>query len=188
MNILSKIKYRIQSALLRARLKTGGKFTVCNPLRVVEPSFIEIGNQVFIRDQIWLEAIVADEGTPSIRICDRVYIGDYAHINAVRRIRIGAGCVLANHVFITDHNHRFKNVTIPIRQQGVEWIGDVEIGEDTWIGEKVSVLGARIGKHCVIGANSVVVQDIPDYSIAVGSPARVIKKFDFEKQEWLKVD
>jgi len=188
MNIISKIKFRIQTALLSPRLKSAGKFTVCNPLRIVEPSCIEIGDQVFIRDQIWLEAIRAAEVSPSIIIDDRVYIGDFAHINAVRRIRIGAGCILANHVFITDHNHCFEDITIPIRQQGVEWMGDVEIGEETWIGERVSILGAKVGKRCVIGANSVVVKDIPDYSIALGSPAKVIKQFDFDKQEWIRVD
>jgi len=61
------------------------------------------------------------------------------------------------------------------------------IGEGSWIGTKVSIIGSvRIGKHCVIGANSVVTKDIPDFSVAVGAPAKVIKRYDFERKEWIK--
>ena len=66
--------------------------------------------------------------------------------------------------------------------------GTVEIGERSWLGENVCVLGAIIGKHCVIGANSVVTHDIPDYSVAVGAPAKVIRKYDFSSKEWIKVE
>jgi acetyltransferase-like isoleucine patch superfamily enzyme len=61
------------------------------------------------------------------------------------------------------------------------------IGEGSWLGENVCVIGASIGKHCVIGANSVVTKDIPDYSVAVGIPAKVIKKYNFNKCEWEKI-
>ena len=57
---------------------------------------------------------------------------------------------------------------------------NVEIGDGTWIGENVCIIGASIGKQCVIGANSVVLKDIPDYCVAVGLPAKVIKKYNFE--------
>lgn len=64
----------------------------------------------------------------------------------------------------------------------------ITIGKDTWIGAHVSIIGnVSIGKHCVIAANSVVVKDIPDYSVAAGVPAKVIKKYSFEKEEWIKV-
>ena len=64
----------------------------------------------------------------------------------------------------------------------------VIIGEGSWLGTNVVVVGkVSIGKHCVIGANSVVTKDIPDYSVAAGIPAKVIKKYDFEKKEWVRV-
>ena len=66
--------------------------------------------------------------------------------------------------------------------------GKVVIGEGTWLGTNVVVVGnVRVGKHCVIGANSVVTKDIPDYSVAAGIPCRVIKRYDFEKEEWVRV-
>lgn len=62
------------------------------------------------------------------------------------------------------------------------------IRRDTWIGTNVSIIGnVNIGKHCVIGANSVVTHNIPDYSVAVGCPARVIKRYDFNQNKWVKV-
>ena len=62
------------------------------------------------------------------------------------------------------------------------------IGRDSWRGENVCVLGAKIGRHCVIGANSVVTKDIPDYCIAVGIPARIIKRYCFDSQTWRRTD
>ena len=59
------------------------------------------------------------------------------------------------------------------------------IGDDSWIGENVCIIGASIGRHCVIGANAVVTKEIPDYCVAVGNPARVIKRYDFEQKDWV---
>jgi lipopolysaccharide O-acetyltransferase len=64
----------------------------------------------------------------------------------------------------------------------------VVIGDNVWIGESVCVLpGVSIGEGCIIGALSVVTKSIPAYSIAVGSPARVVKQFDFEQNKWKKI-
>ena len=94
---------------------------------------------------------------------------------------------MADKVFISDASHVFKNVSLPIFSQGMEMVNPVYIGDESWIGENVCIIGAKIGKHCVIGANSVVLHDIPDYSVAVGSPAKVIKKYDFETKEWISI-
>ena len=62
------------------------------------------------------------------------------------------------------------------------------IGEGSWIGINVVIIGdVHVGKNCVIGANSIVINDIPDYSVAVGNPAKIIKKYDFEAKTWKKV-
>ena len=68
------------------------------------------------------------------------------------------------------------DINTPIKEQDISIVSPVVIGEGSWLGENVCVCGASIGKHCVIGANSVVTNDIPDYCVAVGAPARVIKK------------
>jgi acetyltransferase-like isoleucine patch superfamily enzyme len=62
---------------------------------------------------------------------------------------------------------------------------EVIIGSGSWIGENVCIIGASVGRNSVIGCNSVVTKDIDDYCIAVGSPARVIKRFDFNTRQWI---
>ncbi|MCK4619283.1 MAG: hypothetical protein KAT52_05010 [Desulfobacterales bacterium] len=64
----------------------------------------------------------------------------------------------------------------------------VYIGNNSWIGQNVTIIGVKIGKHCVIGANSVATKDIPDYCVAAGSPAIVKKRYNFETNEWQRVD
>ena len=65
---------------------------------------------------------------------------------------------------------------------------EVQIGEGSWLGENVCVMGVSIGKHCVVGANSVVTKDFPDYCVIVGAPAKIIKRYCFEQQKWKKTD
>lgn len=187
MNIIKKIKFKLQSAFLKKKLKKSGRFMICNPLRIEGACNIEIGNYVFIQEQAWLAApsIISDD--VSLKIFNNVYIGDYAHIYATNQIVIEADVMIANNVYISDNTHEFEDVNVAIKNQAIKNIRKVIIGEGSWIGEKVSILGASVGKHSIIGANSVVTKNIPDYSVAVGSPAKVIKKYNFETKEWDKV-
>lgn len=184
MTFFKKIKFKIQTLLLKLELKKSGKFMICNPLRIEGAKNIEIGHKVFIQEQAWLAASSLVQNSPLLKIYDNVYIGDYAHIYATNKIIIENNVLIANHVYISDNTHSYEDIEQAIKSQPVKSIGSITIGQDSWIGEKVSVLGATVGKHCVIGANSVVTKDIPDYSIAVGSPAKVIKKYNFKTKEW----
>lgn len=80
-------------------------------------------------------------------------------------------------VYITDCDHEYRNIDVPVIEQGIVQKGQaVSIGDGSYIGINTVIVGnVKIGKHCVIGANSVVTKDVPDYSVAVGIPARVIK-------------
>ena len=81
-------------------------------------------------------------------------------------------------MYITDCDHEYRDINVPVIDQGIAQRGQmVSIGEGSYIGINAVIVGnVKIGKHCVIGANSVVTKDVPDYCVAVGSPARVIKK------------
>lgn len=81
-------------------------------------------------------------------------------------------------MYITDCDHEYRDINVPVIDQGIVRRGQmVSIGEGSYIGINAVIVGnVKIGKHCVIGANSVVTKDVPDYCVAVGSPARVIKK------------
>jgi acetyltransferase-like isoleucine patch superfamily enzyme len=121
-------------------------------------------------------------------IGDGSCIGNFNHIYATKSIVIGKNVLTADKVYISDNLHGYEDISLPILHQPIKQIGTVIIGDGSWLGENVCVIGAKIGVNCVIGANSVVTKDIPDYCVAVGSPAKIIKRYCFEKQEWLKVD
>ena len=93
--------------------------------------------------------------------------------------------------FTFRHYGRRSLIIRPLQLDGTKSIsiGDrVVVGEGSWLGENVCVMGASIGKHCVIGANAVVTRDVPDYSVAVGCPARVIKRYNPVTQQWQQTD
>ena len=131
-------------------------------------------------------------GDGEIVMGDRCLIGDNVHIVASNRVTIGAECLFASKIFISDTSHGsygFDGSRPDTNPNDRPLVGDpVAIGDKAWLGENVVVLaGVTIGKGCIIGANAVVTRDIPDWSIAVGSPARVVKRFDFATGEWTPV-
>jgi len=131
---------------------------------------LEIGRWVHIGDG---NAIRCHEG--SLRIGDKVVFGRDNVVNAYLDIEIGASTLVADWVHITDFDHRHADVTAPIKDQGIVK-SPVRIGPDCWIATKVTVLrGTRVGRGCVLGAHAVVRGDVPDGSIAVGAPARVVR-------------
>jgi acetyltransferase-like isoleucine patch superfamily enzyme len=112
----------------------------------------------------------------SLRVGDRVVLGRRNTINAYLDVEIGEDVIFADAIYVTDFDHRYQDPLVPIQKQGIV-MSPVRIGADCWIGEKVSVLrGADIGPGSVIGAQAVVKGEIPSYSVAVGQPARVVKK------------
>lgn len=150
---------------------------------------IFIGSKVFINDQIWLACLpLTGNKNCRLNIGDGTYIGRFCHLYATSKIEIGTKVLIADRVYITDNLHEFSDVKVPVIDQGVRQTNEVTIGDGAWLGENVSVIGASVGKQSVVGANSVVTKNIPDYCVAVGSPARIIKRFSFEKQEWVKTD
>lgn len=118
-----------------------------------------------------------------------VEIGNHSTISSMNKVIIEDYVLTGPHVFIADHNHKYADLSMPVCKQDVDCKNTdmVIIGEGSWLGTNVVVVGnVRIGKHCVIGANAVVTKDIPDYSVAVGIPAKVIKMFDFKNGTWIK--
>lgn len=120
----------------------------------------------------------------------QVYIGENTMICfsftllCAEKIIIGRNCLIASHVFISDENHGIKINNIPYACQPLI-TKPIEIGNNVWLGEKVIVLpGVHIGENSIIGAGSVVTNNIPENSIAVGNPAHVIKKWNAKKKDW----
>lgn len=159
------------------------------PLRIEHKKNIYLYDGVSIASYCWLAANpkTSVDGKARLIVREGCSIGDFAHIYATQEILIDKNALIANFVYISDNIHGYEDISIPIIQQPIVQKRPVHIGEGSWIGEHVCIIGANVGKHSVIGANSVVTHDIPDYCVAVGAPARVIKKYSFENQEWINV-
>ena len=163
-------------------------------LTLRHPNRIRLGRSVVIADNCVLDG----KGTRKISIVlgDRVFIGQNSilsvhdgYIELGDHVNIGANCtiqssgpvIIENDVIMAAYCHvvassrRTDRTDVPILAQGVTGAG-IRIGAGTWLGSGVIVVdGVTIGRHCVVGAGAVVVRDLPDYSIAVGVPARVIR-------------
>ncbi len=120
-----------------------------------------------------------------------IILGDYVRIGigsvVLGPVEIKDGSGLGQHVFISGFNHGYGDGRRNSSKQELDKKKTV-IEEETHIGaNSVIVAGVHIGKRCQIGAGSVVTKDIPDFCVAVGNPAKVIKRYDFEKEKWTKV-
>ena len=194
--ILKKI-YRLLKQIyifLFCKLRYG--FAVCKsriykPLRICGASNIYIYANCFIMPLARLEAVRFYSGKQydgKLIIKDGVNIGQGTHIIASSELIIEKNATLSSYVFISDCHHGYEDIETNIMRQPLI-VKPVHIGEGCLIGRGVAVLaGVSIGKHSVIGANSVVTKSVPDYCIATGIPAKVIKKYDFEQQKWVKVN
>lgn len=100
---------------------------------------------------------------------------------------IGDAVMFAQNVVVSGLNHSYEDIHQPISKQK-ETTALITVEDECWVGANaVITAGVTLGKHCVVAAGSVVTKDIPPYSVAVGNPARVIKQYDFEKKEWVRV-
>ena len=161
------------------------------PTTIFNERYISIGNDTLIGPDVALSAgMVPGQECISdivVSIGDRCLIGRGSGIVGHFSITIGNDVWTGHHVYITDQNHGYEDVSRPISQQSQPERA-VVIGDGSWLGYGAVVLpGVTIGKHVVIGANSVVTHDIPDYSVAVGSPARVVRRHDPDLG-WVTVD
>ena len=126
-----------------------------------------------------------NNGVGPVIIGDRTKIG--LSNTVIGPVTIGNDIRLAQNITLSGLNHNYEDVNIPIHKQGVS-TAQIEIEDNAWIGANVVVLaGVKVGKHSIIAAGSVVTKNIPPYSVAVGNPARVLKKYNPETNIWEKV-
>jgi carbonic anhydrase/acetyltransferase-like protein (isoleucine patch superfamily) len=171
--------------------ESGSGTRVVPPLRFGNLHQVKLGKGVIINRDCWIIVIggLGDDRSIKLDIGANAGIGMGATISAAKSVVIEEWAVLARNVYISDHGHAFEDVSRPISVQGITEPAPVRIGRATWLGQNAVVLpGVTIGEHCIIGANSVVKSSIPPYSVAVGSPARVVKQFNPTTQRWEKVN
>jgi lipopolysaccharide O-acetyltransferase len=164
--------------------------------RVIGSRHITVGLHAHINRHAWVEAVHSFRGqsfAPVIQIGRGFAASDRLHITCTHRITLGDDCLLGSGVYISDHNHgsyggaqQSAPDQAPV-DRALQCGGAVVIGSRVWIGDNVVIVGPlRIGDGAVIGANSVVKQDVPGNAIAGGTPLRVIKRFNPVSGQWEK--
>jgi acetyltransferase-like isoleucine patch superfamily enzyme len=150
---------------------------------IVNPSVVKLGNNVVMGHSSSIFTAYKDK--TSVIIGQGTQIGSYNAFSALDNITIGEFVLFGPYVHISDHSHRYDDISKPIMHQGVYSKGPITIGNGCWFGFGSHVLsGVKIGKNSIIGANSVVTNDIPDYCIATGSPAKAIKRYNHKTGIW----
>jgi acetyltransferase-like isoleucine patch superfamily enzyme len=159
--------------------------------------YLSIGKNFYAHSNLWIEAIPEYKGQkfePSISIGDNVSMGDSVHISSNSKMQIGNSVLFGSNIFVGDHQHghysglQQTNPTIGPALRPLSISHVIEIGDNTWIANNVVITGnVKVGRGCIIGANSVVSQDIADDTMASGAPARAIKRFDAAQEAWVKL-
>ena len=163
------------------------------PFDIRNKKFIQIGKKFTSGVGCRIEAYPENK-EKVVFIGDNVQINDYVHISGMKGVRLGDNVLIASKVFISDLNHGnysdeglIDSPHTPPSERKL-YAKPIIIEDNVWLGEFVSVLsGVTIGKGSIVGANSVVSRSLPSYVIAVGTPARVVKKYNFDTKKWDKV-
>lgn len=141
-------------------------------------SSIEVGDSVFVGN-----STIFSCSSANIYLGNNISIGPNCYIRASRgNVKFGSFITIGAHTVIISGNPDYKRLDIPMMNQDGEAKG-ITIGDDVWMGVGVRIIdGVKIGNGCVLGAGAVVTKDVPDFSIAVGVPAKVIAKREIQKQ------
>lgn len=194
----SKLKQRILNLMMhpvktRPRLwlrmlqffymKKGKKSVIYRTVRkdIVPFNSFSLGNYSVIEDYSILNNAVGN-----------ISIGDHTRIGLgntlIGPVQIGDNVIIAQNVVISALNHKYEDITTCIINQGVN-TDQITIDNDVWIGANSTILsGIHIGQHVVVGGGSVVTKNIPPYCVVVGNPARIVKKYDLNKNIWTSID
>ena len=147
-----------------------------NVLEAFAEGRLEIGEGTLLEPGVWITA--PDQAR--VRIGAGTFLNLNVMVAAHTLVEIGDHCMFANGCFVTDGNHRFDDPDKPVTWQGFTTKGPTRIGDNVWCGANVVITsGVTIGERCVIGANAVVTEDLPDHAIAAGAPAKVLKRVEY---------
>lgn len=186
--------FQIGLLLIRTKMCCRKAKLFCYPFDLRGKKYVDFGNNLSIGRGCRFDVFDNERDEKTLIFGKNIQLNDYVHIVAMDSVIIGDNVLMASHIFISDNSHgSYKgddsdsDPTIPPIRRDYP-TNPIWIGDNTWIGEGVMIMpGTKIGKGCVIGAHSIARGEIPDYSIAAGNPAKVIKRYNFGNKRWERV-
>lgn len=162
--------------------------------KVLGSAHIAVGISAYVNRYAWIEAVHsfrAQSFSPVLTLGDRFSCAERVHISCVSSVTVGNDCLFGSGVYISDHNHgayhgpyQSMPLQAPVDRE-LRYSGAVRIGSNVWLGDNVVIVGpVSIGDGAIIGANSVVKQNVPANVIAAGAPLKLLKQFNFENGTW----
>lgn len=175
------------------RFASFGEGSIIVPPAIVNcPHRIHIGRGVTIHERCWFSVYDHYQGRdhdPWLRIGDRVLLHRDTYISCVGQIDIEDDVISGPNVLISDSYHEYENPHLTIREQPMAEPKAVRVCKGSLIGANALItMGVTVGEHTFIGAGAVVTRDLPPFSVAVGNPARVVRRYDHERACWVDVD
>lgn len=170
----------------------GPQSTICKPLKLDGTKNIYLGRHVRFREFARIEAIdqyLDQHFSPKLEIGDDTGFEQGLHLTCAGHMVIGKNVTVSAYAMITDIYHKYDLPDINVLRQKVG-VKSVQIGDCCMIGFRACIFpGVSLGRNCIVGANSVVMEGTyPDYSVLVGSPAYIVKRYDSEQKKWRKTD
>lgn len=179
-----KVQKCVKGAKIKRKLHQHGKVVMISPpFELKGGKYISVGEAFSVASGMILECWDqhgSKKYQPEIHIGNSAKFGRNNYIGCIDRITIGDNILTGSNVHITDHNHGLissKDIGIPPIKRELFSKGAVVIGDNVWLGDNVMILPkVKIGNNVIVGANSVVTQDLPDNCVAAGAPARIVKE------------
>jgi len=180
--------HKLKNSFRRIKHRNIGKSAYLAPgVQILGLKNITIGENCTIGENSLFTVNNRDDVTIKLRIGDNTYIGRNSFLTVGKSIEIGQYCIVGNNCSFIGSDHKFETPLQPYTLSGASNHKVIKLGANCWLGNGVTIVGhVTIGHGSIIGAGSIVTKNIPPFSIAVGNPAKVIKKFNFALAEWVE--
>jgi acetyltransferase-like isoleucine patch superfamily enzyme len=181
---IRKLKRRLLAPHFR-RKNTGRGCLIDRQAQVLGWKSIRLGDYVIVSEGCWLNINGPDRPEPQLEIGHHTHLGRRSTVSPGRKIVIGDYVLTGSDCNIIGSHHVYDDPFKPYGSTGNTLDGTLRIGTNCWLGAQVSIIGAiTIGHGSIIGSGTVITKDVPPFSIVVGNPARVIKRFDMRAKSW----